>query len=166
MNMVPWYHEYSWVFLSAHKPHSWEHRSSHESSWVLMALWHHAQEYSWLILAAHGCLFMIMSACECSRLLIMSRHYHPRGFMGNRQGMAPWWQERSWTLIGPKKLLWAWCREHAWASEHHRTILLSAPKYSWVLRSTPEFTWMFMIAQVLNLTINKQKMLSFEMTSL
>ena len=73
MNMVPWYHNYSWVFLSAHKPRSWEHMSSHKSSWVLMVLWHHAQEYSWLILAAHGCLCMIMSACECSQLLI-SKH--------------------------------------------------------------------------------------------
>ena len=73
MKMVPWYHEYSWVFLSAHKPRSWEHMSSYESSWVLMALWHHSQEYSWLVMAAHGCLCLIMSDWECSWLL-MSTH--------------------------------------------------------------------------------------------
>ena len=95
MKMVPWYHEYSWVFLSAHKPRSWEHMSSYESSWVLMALWHHAQEYSWLVMAAHGCLCLIMSDWECSRLLIsthdsswalMSRHDNPWALMGNGHG--------------------------------------------------------------------------------
>ena len=110
---------------------------------------------SWLLMYDHECLWVLTIAHKQTWFL-MSRHYHPRGFMGNRQGMAPWWKEKSWALVGPKKLFLAWCREHTWTSEHHKAILLSAPKCSLVLRSAPECTWMVMIAQLLDSTINKK----------
>ena len=138
--------ECSWVLIShAHestwaltRPHEclWHYgimlRSIHGSSWLLMA----AYVWSWVIESAHDCSWVHMIPHEHS-WAGMTIHEHSWVM---DMGMAPWWQENSWALIGPKKALWAWYREHAWASKHHRTILLSPPKCSGVLRTTSECT--------------------------
>ena len=148
MSMVLWCHECSWVLMSAHSLvapcsqlllcsdecsllHGTKLMSAHGCSWVFNG----NQEHSWLLLAAYEYLWVLMSAHDCSLVALMRSH--ELGAMNQWALMRA--QEhgamRLWALISTLEYSW-----------HHRTILMSAPGYSWVLMSTHERLWELMNA--------------------
>ena len=161
-------HDLLWALMSSRKrscvlmstqEHSWVWchgaMSAHECWWALIASWRHAHDCScalviahcsmvpssWLLMAALGCLWVYMGAHECSWLLIWSTHEKP----------------------------WAWCYGTMSTHESSRAVMSMAPwsyEHSSALRSAhgtiAQYSW------VLNCFIknNKQKLLSFKMTSM
>ena len=186
-------HKHSCALMSSHE-HSWVlcygAMSARECWWVPMTSWHHTHDYSWALMSAHysiaprlwvpiaahvcslvirsthGFSWLLMSAHECS-WLFMSTLEQPWTLLS----LAPWSNEPSLELksnhehgtMGP----WALISTHE-CSWHHSTILLSALECSWVHMSAYESSWALMRTHECwtALLKNKQKMLTFKITSL
>ena len=155
---------YSWLLLSWNECScSLHHGMNVHGCWCVLM---DNQDYSWLLLAAFGCFWVIMGAHDCLWLL-MSTLEQQRMCLS----LVPWSNEHSsehksscehgatrlWALISTQ--------EHSW---HHSTILMSAPGYSWAHTSAFGSSWALMTGHECwtFLSNNKQKMLSFRMTSM
>ena len=108
---LPWCHEYSWVLLK-----SWarELMCAYEWSWVHLAPWRHAQETSWLMMAA----LALMAANELSWALIII-HECSEALMSSyeqiwaQMSMEPRCHKQSWAFNGTHEHSWEWCYEHS-----------------------------------------------------
>ena len=135
-------------------------------SWCVFIVFMAGHKCSWTIISTHGCSWLLMSAHECS-WLFMSTLEQPWTLLS----LAPWSNEPSLELksnhehgtMGP----WALISTHE-CSWHHSTILLSALECSWVHMSAYESSWALTRTHECwtALLKNKQKMLTFKITSL
>ena len=135
-------HGFSWVLLMSNHEHSWASISTFEHSWAAKS----SHECSWLPLNTHEQPWTLMS------LVPWSNEHSSEHKSSCEHGAT-----RLWALISTQ--------EHSW---HHSTILMSAPGYSWAHTSAFGSSWALMTGHECwtFLSNNKQKMLSFRMTSM
>ena len=153
-------HDCSWALMSVHcsiAPSSWVFMASHEwCSWAILS----THEHPLALMSTNKQPTEAMSIPDCQRALRRS-HKHSWA-MSNEH---PWEHKSSheygamrlWALISTLECSW-----------HHSTILMSAPGYSWAHMSAYGSSWVLMTGHECwtASSNNKQKMLSFKMTSM
>ena len=168
--------------------------SAHECWWVPMASWCHDHDCFWALMSAYCSMapslwvFMANMSAHLESLTLSAAYFCPWVPMGAHEG--PWLlmkssHEKPWTLMS----LGPWSNEYSWelnsrheygamrlwvlisTHEHsrpHSTILISAFGCSLAYMRTYGSSWALTTGhECWNVSLNnKQKMLSFEMTSL